>query len=51
MQMTERPDGTRVYRVTQGLGQVVVAKTNADGTVSAKCVESADDGFLDQGQR
>jgi hypothetical protein len=47
IQMTERTDGTRIYHVTQGLGQVIVAKTNADGTVSAKCVESADDSFLD----
>jgi hypothetical protein len=48
LQLTaDRPDGTRIYKVTQGLGQVIVAKTNADGTVSAKCVESAEDGFID----
>lgn len=48
LQLTaDRPDGTRIYKVTQGLGQVIVAKTNPDGTVSAKCVESAEDGFID----
>jgi hypothetical protein len=42
-QVTEGPGGVRIYQVQQGMGQVVVARTNSDGTVSAKCVESADD--------
>jgi hypothetical protein len=42
-QVTEGPGGVRVYKIEQGMGQVVVARTNSDGTVSAKCVESADD--------
>jgi hypothetical protein len=44
-QVTVRPDGTRITPV-QGMSQVIVAKTNPDGSVTAKCVESADDGFL-----
>jgi hypothetical protein len=39
------PGGLHVYKVEQG-SQVVVAKTNPDGTLSTKCVESADDSFL-----
>jgi hypothetical protein len=39
--------GLQVFKVDQS-SQVVVAKTNPDGTVTAKCVESADDAFLDE---
>src|SRR5476649_1297097 len=42
-QMTEGPGGVRIYQVQQGMGQVVVARTNSDGTISAKCVESEGD--------
>lgn len=40
------PGSLQIYKVQHG-SQVVVAKTNPDGTVTTKCVESADDGFLE----
>ena len=40
------PAGYRVFKVQEGGSQVVVAKAKDDGSVEAKCVESADDGFL-----
>ncbi len=39
-QVTHGPGDRRSFTVQQGLGQVIVARTNPDGTVSAKCVES-----------
>jgi hypothetical protein len=50
---TDRPGGFRIYQVKQGMGEVVLARTNSDGTVSTKCVGSAEDSrsFLgDEGQ-
>jgi hypothetical protein len=44
-QETVLPNGTRITPM-RGMSQVIVAKTNADGSVTAKCVESASDGFL-----
>jgi hypothetical protein len=42
------PGGYQVFKVQEGGSQVVVAKTNPDGTVTAKCVDSPDDAFLDE---
>ena len=39
------PGNLQIYKVEQG-SQVVVAKTNPDGTLTTKCVESGDDDFL-----
>ncbi|HEY2029079.1 MAG TPA: hypothetical protein VGH20_07705 [Myxococcales bacterium] len=39
------PGGLQIYKINKG-SQVVVAKTNPDGTLTAKCVESASDEFL-----
>jgi hypothetical protein len=41
--------GSRLVRVRQGYGEVVLAKTNPDGTVSTRCVDSPEgaDAFLD----
>jgi hypothetical protein len=39
-------NGIRVYHASQGMGEVVVARTNPDGTVTAKCVSSASDGMV-----
>ena len=33
--------GTRVVRITDGHAEVVIARTNPDGTVSTRCVDSA----------
>jgi hypothetical protein len=41
------PGGYQIFQVQEGGSQVVVGKTNADGTVTAKCVDSPDDSFLD----
>ncbi len=40
--------GTRIIRIRGGFNEVLVAKTNPDGTVSTRCVDSADeaDAFL-----
>jgi hypothetical protein len=38
--------GYRVFKVREGGGQVVVARTREDGSVVTKCIESAEDGFL-----
>lgn len=42
------PVGTRIIRIRGGYNEVLVAKTNPDGTVSTRCVDSADgaDAFL-----
>jgi hypothetical protein len=42
------PPGYQVFKVQEGVGHVVVARTNPDGTVTAKCLDSPDDGFLDE---
>jgi hypothetical protein len=42
-EVTEGPGGIRLFQVRQGLGEVVLARTNSDGSVSTKCVSSADD--------
>jgi phospholipase/lecithinase/hemolysin len=47
--VTTRPDGIRVYQVAEGMGEVVVARTNSDGSVTAKCVSTDKDGMV-QGQ-
>jgi len=41
--------GSHLVRVQQGYGEVVLAKTNPDGTVSTRCVDSPEgaDAFLD----
>jgi hypothetical protein len=41
--------GSQLVRVREGFGEVVLAKTNADGTVSTRCVDSPEgaDAFLD----
>ncbi len=33
--------GTRIIRIRAGYSEVVLARTNADGTVSTRCVDSA----------
>jgi hypothetical protein len=43
------PQRFRIFKVEDGAGEVVVAKKAADGTVTTKCVESADDAFLGDG--
>jgi hypothetical protein len=42
--------GSQVVRVREGFGEVVLAKTNPDGTVSTRCVDSPEgaDAFLDE---
>jgi hypothetical protein len=42
-EVTEGPAGIRVFQINQGMGQVVLARTNSDGSVSTKCVESEDE--------
>jgi hypothetical protein len=44
---TPGPGGYQVFKVQEGGAQVVVGRTNPDGTVTAKCVDSPDDTFLD----
>src|ERR1700760_3922619 len=41
--------GLRVYRIDQGMSEVVVARRNGDGSVTAKCVSTDKDGMV-QGQ-
>jgi hypothetical protein len=43
-----RLPGSRLVRVQEGYAEVVLAKTNADGTVSTRCVDSPEgaDAFL-----
>jgi hypothetical protein len=45
--------GSRVVRVRQGYGEVMLAKTNSDGTVSTRCVDSPEgaDAFLNETTR
>jgi hypothetical protein len=40
--------GSRLIRIREGFGEVILAKTNPDGTVSTRCVDSAEgaDAFL-----
>jgi hypothetical protein len=40
--------GTQLVRIREGFAEVVLAKTNADGTVSTRCVDSPEgaDAFL-----
>lgn len=33
--------GSRLLRIRQGFGEVFIAKTNPDGSVSTRCVDSA----------
>ena len=42
--------GSQLRRVQQGFGEVFLAKTNADGTVSTRCVDSPEgaDAFLNE---
>lgn len=42
--------GSQLRRVQQGFGEVVLAKTNPDGTVSTRCVDSPEgaEAFLDE---
>jgi hypothetical protein len=49
LQVSKGPvPGSQVSRVQEGFGEVVLAKTNPDGTVSTRCVDSPEgaDAFL-----
>jgi len=35
--------GSRLVRITDGHAEVVIARSNPDGTVSTRCVDSAED--------
>ncbi len=44
-----RRPGSQVMRIREGFSEVILAKTNADGTVSTRCVDSPEgaEAFLD----
>jgi hypothetical protein len=50
LEISEGPvRGSKVIRVRSGYSEVILARTNPDGTVSTRCVESGEgaDEFLD----
>ena len=49
LEVSEGPiRGSQLMRIREGYGEVIVAKTNPDGTFSTRCVDSAEgaDAFL-----
>jgi hypothetical protein len=45
--MTQGANGLRVFQVQEGMSEVVVARTNSDGSVTTKCVSSPSDAVVD----